>query len=83
MYGDQFGEFVFGYWGLKGLTLAEFQKEAIHIRLHPNNINRDSGITEIPEAWTPTIRQHNCRSLPQQTAERSVSPSDNTNNALD
>ena len=24
-------------------------KEAIHIRLHPNNINRDSGI-EIPEA---------------------------------
>ena len=29
-------------------------KEAIHIRLHPNNINRDSGI-EIPEAWMPTI----------------------------
>ena len=25
-------------------------KEAIHIRLHPNNTNRDSGI-EIPEAW--------------------------------
>jgi len=25
-------------------------KEAIHIRLHPNNINRDSEI-EIPEAW--------------------------------
>ena len=25
-------------------------KEAIHIRLHPNNINRDSG-REIPEAW--------------------------------
>ena len=25
-------------------------KEAIHIRLHPNNINRDSGI-ESPEAW--------------------------------
>ena len=21
MYGDQSGEFVFGYWGLKGLTL--------------------------------------------------------------
>ena len=30
-------------------------KEAIHIRLHPNNINRDSGI-EIPEAWMPTIK---------------------------
>ena len=30
-------------------------KEAIHIRLHPDNINRDSGI-EIPEAWMPTIK---------------------------
>ena len=29
-------------------------KEAIHIRLHPNNINRDSGI-EIPDAWVPMI----------------------------
>ena len=29
-------------------------KEAIHIRLHPNKINRDSGI-EIPEAWIPTL----------------------------
>ena len=28
-------------------------KEAIHIRLHPNNINKDSGI-EIPEAWIST-----------------------------
>ena len=27
--------------------------EAIHIRLHPDNINRDNGI-EIPEAWIPT-----------------------------
>ena len=35
-------------------------KEAIHIRLHPNNINRDSGI-EIPEAWLPVIRKHNSR----------------------
>ena len=25
-------------------------KEAINLRLHPNNINRDGGI-EIPEAW--------------------------------
>ena len=32
-------------------------KEAIQIRLHPNNINRDSGI-DIPEAWLPTIRRH-------------------------
>jgi len=31
-------------------------KEAIHIRLHRNNINGDSGI-EIPEAWIPTSDQ--------------------------
>ena len=35
-------------------------KEAIHRRLHPNNINRDSGIN-IPEAWIPTIKQQNSR----------------------
>ena len=35
-------------------------KEAIHIRLHPNNINRDSGI-DILEAWILTIKQHNSR----------------------
>ena len=46
-------------------------KEAIHVRLHLNNINRDSGI-EIPKAWMPTIRQHDNRSLPQGTAEGSV-----------
>ena len=35
-------------------------KEAIHIRLHPNNINRDGGIGN-PEAWMRTIKQHNGR----------------------
>ncbi|RMX37909.1 hypothetical protein pdam_00007040 [Pocillopora damicornis] len=35
-------------------------KEATHTRLHPNNIDRDSGI-EIPEAWMPTIKKHNNR----------------------
>ena len=30
-------------------------KGAIHVRLHPNNISRDSGI-EIPEAWMPTTK---------------------------
>ena len=61
-----------------------YVKEAVNIRLHPNNINRDSGI-EIPEAWMPTIKQHTCnsQSLPQWTAEGSVSSSDNTNNDLD
>ncbi|RMX39101.1 hypothetical protein pdam_00019245 [Pocillopora damicornis] len=37
-------------------------KEAIHMRLYPNNINRDSGI-EIPEAWMPTIKKHNNRGV--------------------
>lgn len=32
-------------------------KEAIYIRLDPNNINRDNG-AEIPEAWMPIIRRH-------------------------
>jgi len=35
-------------------------KEVIHIRLHPHNINRDSGI-KIPEGWMPTIKKHNNR----------------------
>ena len=35
-------------------------KEAINIRLLPDNINRDSGI-ETPEAWMPTIKKHNNR----------------------
>ena len=35
-------------------------KEAIHIRLHPDNINWDSG-NEIPEAWMPTMKKHNNR----------------------
>ena len=43
-------------------------KKAIHIRLHPNNINRDSGI-EIPEAWMPTIKKHNNRRAVLRTAE--------------
>ena len=28
--------------------------EVIHIRHHPNNINRDS-VIKIPEAWIPTV----------------------------
>ena len=44
-------------------------KEAIHIRLHPNKINRDNGI-EIPEAWIPTIKKYNNkRAVRQRTAE--------------
>ena len=44
-------------------------KEGIDVRLHPDNINRDSGI-EIPEAWMPTIKKHNNkRAVGQRTAE--------------
>ena len=57
-------------------------EEAIHRRLHPNNINRVSGI-EIPESWIPTLRQHDNRPVPHRTAEGSVSSSHNANNALD
>ena len=47
-------------------------KEAIHIRLHPDNINRDSGI-EIPEAWMPTIKKHNGKTVQQRTTEGTTS----------
>ena len=66
-------------WGVR-LTCFDC-KEAIFIRLHPNNINRDSGI-EIPEAWMPTIRQQENLSPPQRTAERSVSSSHNADSAF-
>ena len=47
-------------------------KEVIHIRLHPHNINRDSGI-EIPEAWMPTIKKHNnWRAAKKRTAEKTT-----------
>ena len=51
-------------------------KEAIQIRLHSNNINRDNGI-EIPEAWMPTIRKHNSRSTIKRTREGTSSASRN------
>ena len=53
-------------------------KEAIQIRLHSNNINRDSGI-EIPDAWMPTIRKHNSRSTTKRTPEGTSSVSRNNN----
>ena len=51
-------------------------KEAFHIRLHSNNINRDSGI-EIPEGWIATIKQHNSQSVPQRTREGTASCQNN------
>ena len=53
-------------------------KEAIHIRLHPNNINRDSGI-KIPEAWIPMIKKHNSGSTTKWTCEGTTSNSRNNN----
>jgi len=47
-------------------------KEAIHIRFHPNNISRDSGI-EIPEAWIPTIKKHNSQTTTKRTCEGTTS----------
>ena len=35
-------------------------KEAIQIRLHPSNFNRDSSI-EIPGMWAHTVKQHAAR----------------------
>ena len=44
-------------------------KEAIHTRLYPDNINRDSGI-EIPEVRMSMIKKHNNRrAVRQRTAE--------------
>ena len=51
-------------------------KEAIHIRLYPNNINRDSGI-DILEAWIPTIKKHNSRFM--RTYEGTLSNDRNNN----
>ena len=42
-------------------------KEAIHIRLHPNHINRDN-VIGIPEAWMPTNKKHNNRRTVRQRA---------------
>ena len=53
-------------------------KGAIHIRLHPDNINRDSRI-EIPEAWMPTIKKHNRRMVQQQTTEGATSRRESEN----
>ena len=55
-------------------------KEAIQIRLHPNNINRDSGI-EIPEAWMPTIRKHSWEHSDVGTANHRATRSPNHNPA--
>ena len=54
---------------------------AVHIRLHPHNINRHSGI-EIPKAWIPTIRKHNSRPTTKRTCEGTTANSRNNNGGL-
>ena len=59
-----------------GTRLNLLTETHIGTRLHPNNINRDSGI-EIPEGWMPTIKQHSSRSVPQRTCEGTASSQNN------
>ena len=55
-------------------------KEAIHIRLHSDNINRYSGV-EISEARMPTIKQYNTHSVLMRTTEGTISgPNDKDRN---
>ena len=57
-------------------------KEETHIRLHSNNINRDSRI-ESPEAWLPLIKKHsNRRSVRQWTSEAKAHTNNGVRNAL-
>ena len=47
-------------------------REAIHIRLNPDNINRNN-VAEVLEAWMPTIRKHQSQNA-RQISERLMKP---------
>ena len=51
---------------------------AIHIKLYPNNINRDSGI-KISEARMAMVKKHNSQSVTKGTYEGITSASQNNN----
>ena len=51
-------------------------KEAVHIRIHPNNINGDDEI-EIPEASMLMIKKHNNLSVTKGTHKGTTSNSQN------
>ena len=61
------------YWLRQPYWYTRKVKEAIHIRLNPNNIDRDNG-AEIPEAWMPTVRKHQSqrRKANQRTPEETM-----------
>ena len=48
--------------------ISEEERISLRQGIKINNINRDSGI-KIPEAWMPTIKKHNRRTVRQRTAE--------------
>ena len=52
-------------------------KKAIHTKLYPKNISRDSGI-KIPEAWMPTIKKHSSQSRTNRTCQGTTSILDNS-----
>ena len=53
-------------------------EEAIHIKLYPNNINRESGI-KISEAWMAKVKKHHSQSVTKRTYEGITSASRNNN----
>ena len=53
-------------------------EEAIHIKLYPNNINRDSRI-EISEVWMATVKKYNSQSVTKWTYEGITSGNRNNN----
>ena len=56
-------------------------KEENHIRLHSNNINRDSRI-ESPESWLSLIKKHSDRrSLRRRTSEAKAHTNNEVRNA--
>ena len=59
-------------------TAVIIDEEAIHIKLYPNNINRDGGI-KISEAWMATVKKRNSQSVTKWTYEGITSASQSNN----
>ena len=60
----------------KKIYYASKVKEAVHIRIHPNNISGDDEI-EIPEASMLMIKKHNNRSVTKGNYKGTKSSSQN------
>ena len=71
--------FDYGHPYLRNLNSAVIiDEEAIHIKLYPNNINRDSRI-EISEVWMATVKKYNSQSVTKWTYEGITSGNRNNN----